>query len=204
MKYPPTILNLIECFKHLPGIGEKTAERLSLSLLQMDPDVIELFSTSLKDIKLKIRKCDICHNLCEDNICEICKDKNRNKDILCVVEEPKNVILFEKLNIFSGYYHVLDGLISPMDGINPEDINIFSLIDRVKKDGVKEIILALKPSIEGETTSLYISKMLEDTNVKITKIAYGIPMGAEIDYVDSLTLSLALENRMDISTNKNS
>ena len=204
MKYPPTILNLIECFKHLPGIGEKTAKRLSLSLLQMDPDVIELFSTSLKNIKLKIRKCDICHNLCEDNICEICKDKNRNKDILCVVEEPKNVILFEKLNIFSGYYHVLDGLISPMDGINPEDINIFSLIDRVKKDGVKEIILALKPSIEGETTSLYISKMLEDTNVKITKIAYGIPMGAEIDYVDSLTLSLALENRMDISTNKNS
>ena len=204
MKYPPTILNLIECFKHLPGIGEKTAERLSLSLLQMDPDVIELFSTSLKNIKLKIRKCDICHNLCEDNICEICKDKNRNKDILCVVEEPKNVILFEKLNIFSGYYHVLDGLISPMDGINPEDINIFSLIDRVKKDGVKEIILALKPSIEGETTSLYISKMLEDTNIKITKIAYGIPMGAEIDYVDSLTLSLALENRMDISTNKNS
>ena len=204
MKYPPTILNLIECFKHLPGIGEKTAERLSLSLLQMDPDVIELFSTSLKNIKLKIRKCDICHNLCEDNICEICKDKNRNKDILCVVEEPKNVILFEKLNIFSGYYHVLDGLISPMDGINPGDINIFSLIDRVKKDGVKEIILALKPSIEGETTSLYISKMLEDTNVKITKIAYGIPMGAEIDYVDSLTLSLALENRMDISTNKNS
>lgn len=204
MKYPPTILNLIECFKHLPGIGEKTAERLSLSLLQMDPDIIELFSTSLKNIKLKIKKCDICHNLCEDNICEICKDKNRNKDILCVVEEPKNVILFEKLNMFNGYYHVLDGLISPMDGINPEDINIFSLIDRVKKDGIKEIILALKPSIEGETTSLYISKMFEDINVKITKIAYGIPMGAEIDYVDSLTLSLALENRMDISTNKNS
>ena len=204
MKYPPTILNLIECFKHLPGIGEKTAERLSLSLLQMDPDIIELFSTSLKNIKLKIKKCDICHNLCEDNICEICKDKNRNKDILCVVEEPKNVILFEKLNMFNGYYHVLDGLISPMDGINPEDINIFSLIDRVKKDGIKEIILALKPSIEGETTTLYISKMFEDINVKITKIAYGIPMGAEIDYVDSLTLSLALENRMDISTNKNS
>lgn len=204
MKYPPTILNLIECFKRLPGIGEKTAERLSLSLLQMDPDIIELFSTSLKNIKLKIKKCDICHNLCEDNICEICKDKNRNKDILCVVEEPKNVILFEKLNMFNGYYHVLDGLISPMDGINPEDINIFSLIDRVKKDGIKEIILALKPSIEGETTSLYISKMFEDINVKITKIAYGIPMGAEIDYVDSLTLSLALENRMDISTNKNS
>ena len=204
MKYTPTILNLIECFKHLPGIGEKTAERLSLSLLQMDPDIIELFSTSLKNIKLKIKKCDICHNLCEDNICEICKDKNRNKDILCVVEEPKNVILFEKLNMFNGYYHVLDGLISPMDGINPEDINIFSLIDRVKKDGIKEIILALKPSIEGETTSLYISKMFEDINVKITKIAYGIPMGAEIDYVDSLTLSLALENRMDISTNKNS
>ena len=131
------------------------------------------------------------------------ENKTRNKQLLCVVEEPKNVILFEKLNIFDGYYHVLDGLISPIDGINPEDINLSSLIDRVKKNKVKEIILALKPSVEGETTSLYISKVLEDMDVKITKIAHGIPLGAEIDYVDSLTLEMALENRMDI-TNKNS
>ena len=195
MKYPSTILNLIECFKKLPGIGEKTAERLALSVLDIDEETISLFSKSLKDSKTKIKRCEICNNLSEQEKCEICKDKNRNKEVLCVVEEPKNIILFEKLSIFDGYYHVLDGLISPIDGINPEDINLSSLIDRVKKDKVKEIILALKPSVEGETTSLYISKILEGTGVKISKIAHGIPMGAEIDYVDSLTLEMALENR---------
>ena len=195
MKYPSTIQNLIECFKMLPGIGEKTAERLALSILDSDSEMINLFADSLKDSKLKIRRCEKCNNLSESEFCEVCKDKSRNKQVLCVVEEPKNVILFEKLNIFDGYYHVLDGLISPIDGINPEDINILSLINRVKEDNVKEIILALKPSIEGETTSLYISKTLEGTNVKISKIAHGIPIGAEIDYVDSLTLEMALENR---------
>jgi len=204
MKYPSTILNLIECFKKLPGIGEKTAERLVLSMLDMDDEVINLFSKSLTDVKIKIKRCSICNNLSEEDKCQICKDKDRNNKLICVVEEPKNVILFEKLNIFDGYYHVLDGLISPIDGINPEDINISSLIDRVKKDKITELILALKPSVEGETTSLYISKLLEKEDVKITKIAYGIPMGAEMDYVDSLTLELALENRMDITTNKNS
>ena len=204
MKYPSTILNLIECFKKLPGIGEKTAERLALSMLDMDDSILDLFSTSMKDIKAKIKRCNICNNLSEEETCEICKNKDRNNKVICVVEEPKNVILFEKINIFDGYYHVLDGLISPIDGINPEDINISSLIDRVKKDKITELILALKPSVEGETTSLYISKLLEKEDIKITKIAYGIPMGAEMDYVDSLTLELALENRMDISTNKNS
>lgn len=195
MKYPSTIQNLIECFKMLPGIGEKTAERLALSILDADSEMINLFADSLKDSKIKIRRCEKCNNLSESDLCEVCKDKSRNKQVLCVVEEPKNVILFEKLNIFDGYYHVLDGLISPIDGINPEDINISSLINRVKEDNIKEIILALKPSIEGETTSLYISKTLEGTNVKISKIAHGIPLGAEIDYVDSLTLEMALENR---------
>lgn len=204
MKYPTTISNLIECFKKLPGIGEKTAERLALSILDMDNSIIELFSTSLTDVKTKIKRCNICNHLSENDICEICKNKDRNNKIICVVEEPKNVILFEKLNIFDGYYHVLDGLISPIDGINPEDINIESLINRVKENKIEEIILALKPSIEGETTSLYISKLLEKEKVKITKIAYGIPMGADMDYVDSLTLELALENRMNISTNKDS
>ena len=199
MKYPTTIANLIECFKKLPGIGEKTAERLALSVLEFDNDIVELFSKSLKDSKTKIKRCKKCNNLSEEELCEVCKDKTRNNKILCIVEEPKNVILFEKLNIFDGYYHVLDGLISPIDGINPEDINIESLKERIKKDKVEEVILALKPSIEGETTSLYISKILEPFNVKITKIAHGIPLGAEIDYVDSLTLEMALENRMDIS-----
>lgn len=195
MKYPSIIQNLIECFKKLPGIGEKSAERMALSVLEIDKETIDLFAKSLKDSKTKIRRCEKCNNLSEDDKCEICKDNGRNKEILCVVEEPKFVNLFEKLNIFDGYYHVLDGLISPIDGINPEDINISTLIDRVKKDKVKEIILALKPSVEGETTSLYISKILEGTGVKISKIAHGVPMGAEIDYVDSLTLEMALENR---------
>ena len=195
MKYPSIIQNLIECFKKLPGVGGKTAERMALSVLEIDKETIELFAKSLKESKTKIRRCEKCNNLSEEDKCEICKDKNRNNEILCVVEEPKFVNLFEQLNIFDGYYHVLDGLISPIDGINPEDINIPSLIERVKKDKVKEIILALKPSIEGETTALYISKMLEGTNIKISKIAHGVPMGADIDYVDSLTLEMALENR---------
>lgn len=203
MKYPTTILNLIECFKKLPGIGEKTAERLALSVLDFDEETVNLFSKSLKDMKSKIKRCTKCNNFSEEELCIICKDKGRNKKVLCVVEDPKNVVLFEKLGIFDGYYHVLNGLISPIDGVNPEDINLDSLIDRVKNDKVEEIILALKPSIEGETTSLYISKIFEDKKVKVSKIAHGVPMGADIDYVDSLTLELALENRMDI-TNKNS
>lgn len=195
MKYPSIIQNLIECFKKFPGVGEKSAERMALSVLEIDKETIDLFAKSLKESKTKIRRCEKCNNLSEDDKCEICKDNGRNKEFLCVVEEPKFVNLFEKLNIFDGYYHVLDGLISPIDGINPEDINISTLIDRVKNDKVKEIILALKPSVEGETTSLYISKILEGTGVKISKIAHGVPMGAEIDYVDSLTLEMALENR---------
>ena len=204
MKYPESIQNLIESFKHLPGIGEKTAERLALSILDMSDDDVNLFSKSLIDTKTKIVRCKECNNLSEDDLCEICKNKSRNKKVMCVVEEPKNIILFEKLNIFDGYYHVLDGLISPIDGVNPEDLNIDTLIERVKSNKVEELILALKPSIEGETTSLYISKLLEDSKIKITKLAYGIPLGAEIDYVDSLTLEMALENRMDITTNKDS
>ena len=199
MKYPETIQNLIECFKKLPGIGEKTAERLALSTLDMEEENLNLFSKSLKDVKKKIKRCTKCNNLSEEELCEICKNKNRNCKVICVVEEPKNVILFEKLNIFDGSYHILDGLISPIDGVNPEDINIDSLIKRVKNDKVEEIILALKPTIEGETTSLYISKLLENEKTKISKIAHGIPLGADIDYVDSLTLEMALENRLNIN-----
>ena len=204
MIYPELLAELIEYFKKLPGIGEKTAERLALSLLDANQEDLEIFSESIKNLKSTIKRCTVCNNLSDSDVCEICKDKTRNHNTLCVVEECKNVILIEKNNIFDGYYHVLDGLISPIDGINPEDINIDMLLERVKKEEIKEVILALKPSVEGETTSLYISKKLEDTDVKITKIAYGIPIGAEIDYVDSLTLEMAIENRLDITTNKNS
>ena len=129
----------------------------------------------------------------------ICSDPARNHDIVCVVEEPRNVISFEKTGTYHGTYHVLDGLISPLDGVNPEDIHIDSLLDRIKKENIKEVILALKPSIEGETTSLYISKKLEKENVIITKIAHGIPLGADMEYIDSLTLGMALEDRKPIS-----
>ena len=199
MNYPKTIINIIECFKKFPGIGEKTAERMALATLNMEEDALELFSKSLKNVKTKIKKCEKCGSLTESNLCEICKDEKRNHEIICVVEECKNVILFEKIGTYSGVYHVLEGLISPLEGINPEDIHIDKLIKRIKEEKIKEVILALKPSIEGETTSLYISKMLEKEPVKVSKIAHGIPMGAEIEYIDPLTLEMAMEDRREIS-----
>lgn len=199
MNYPKTILNLIECFKKFPGIGEKTAERLALASLNMDNDIIDLFSKSLKDSKTKIKKCERCGSLTEEDLCQICTDKTRDTSTLCVVEECKNVILFEKIGSYKGIYHVLGGLISPLEGINPEDIHIDKLINRIKDENIKEVILAIKPSVEGETTALYIRKMLEGTDVKISKIAHGIPMGADIDYIDPLTLEMAIEDRTTIS-----
>ena len=199
MKYPRTLQNLIECFQKLPGIGEKTAERLALSTLKLEQEVIDVFSESLKNTKIKIKKCSICNNYSEDDTCEICKDKSREQDVLCVVEDPKNIIMFEKIGTFNGKYHVINGLISPLDGINPEDIHIPQLLERIEAENIKEVILAVKPSVEGETTSLYISKMLQNKDVIVSKIAHGVPLGADIDYVDSLTLELALENRKKIS-----
>lgn len=199
MDYPKSIKDLITCFKKLPGVGEKTAERYALSVLNLDSEFTELFSESIKKIKTNIRRCSICNHYSEEEICEICKDKSRNNKVICVVEEPKNVILFEKIGAYNGLYHVLDGLISPLDGINPEDINIESLLKRINENDIDEIIIAVKPSIEGETTALYISKLLESKNIKISKIAHGVPLGADMEYIDALTLELALENRTEIS-----
>lgn len=199
MKYPKTINNLIECYKKLPSVGEKSAERFALHTLEMDEELIKLFSKSLLDIKTKIKKCKRCNNLTEEDFCEICKDSSRNSKVLCIVEEPKNVILFEKIDIFNGYYHVLNGLISPLDGINPEDLSLDNLKERIINEKIEEVILAVKPSVEGETTALYISKMLQDIDVVVSRIAHGVPIGADIDYLDSLTLELALENRNKIS-----
>ena len=199
MDYPKTIKDLINCFKKLPGVGEKTAERYALSILNFDLDFADLFSESLKNVKTNIKRCNICNNYSEEDTCLICKDKTRNNNVICVVEEPKNIILFEKIGTYSGTYHVLDGLISPLDGINPEDIKIDSLLKRIDENDINEIIIAVKPSIEGETTALYISKILADKNVRISKIAHGVPLGAEMEYIDALTLELALENRTQIS-----
>lgn len=198
MLYPESLQNLIDCYKKLPGIGEKSAERMALCSLEFDSELIDNFAQSLLDIKQKIKKCPICANLTEKDICSICSNSSRNHQVICVVQEPKNIIQFEKSGFFSGVYHVLGGLISPLEDVNPEDLNIESLVNRVEKDNIKEIILAIKPSIEGEATALYISKILEDKNIKISKIAHGVPIGADIDYIDSLTLEMAFEERKQV------
>ena len=198
MKYPRTLQNLIECFQKYPGVGEKTAERYALATLDLDESVIDLLSKSILDSKFKIKRCSICNNYAEGDICDLCNDDSRDKSLLCVVEDPKSIILFEKIGIFGGYYHVINGLISPLEGRNPEDIDLDKLIARIKENNIKEVVLAVKPSIEGETTSLYISRLLKDTDVIVSKIAHGVPLGTDIDYVDSLTLELALENRKKI------
>ena len=193
--YPDSIKNLIEAFKYLPGIGEKTAERLAFSVLDLEDDQVELFSSSLLDVSNDIHRCPICNSLTDLDKCIICNDSMRDDDILCVVEDPKSVFLFEKIGLFRGKYHVLDGLISPLDGINPEDIGISKLLTRIEEEHFSEIIFAFKPSIEGETTSLYIKKILADLNIKITRLASGLPIGADMEYVDSLTLERALNDR---------
>lgn len=199
MNYPTTIKNLIECYKKLPGIGEKTAERLALATLNINQETLDIFADSIANVKTRIKRCKKCNNLSEEDLCEICSDSSRDQKTICVVEEPKNVILFEKVGTYKGSYHVLDGLISPLDGITPEQIKIDMLLDRIKKDDIKEIIIAVKPSIEGETTSLYIVKLLEGKDIVISKIAHGVPLGADMEYIDSLTLEMALEDRKKIS-----
>ncbi len=196
--YPDSIKNLVESFKYLPGIGEKTAERLAFSILELEDEQISMFSDSLKDVKEKVHKCKECNTLTDEELCFVCNDPTRDNKVLCVVEDTKNVFLFEKLGMFHGKYHVLDGLISPLDGINPEDIGLSKLLDRINKDKYEEIIFAFKPSIEGETTSLYIKKILEDMNIRITRLASGVPMGADMEYIDSLTLERAIKDRKDI------
>ena len=196
--YPDSLKNLIESFKYLPGIGEKTAERLAFSILNLEDEQVELFTNSMNDVKSKIKNCSICNVLTEDDECYICKSHDRNNDVLCVVEDSKSVFLFERLGMFTGKYFVLNDLISPLDGINPEDIGLNKLIDRITNEGIKEIIFAFKPSIEGETTSLYIKKILEGMDITVTRLASGVPIGADMEYVDSLTLERALNDRKEI------
>ena len=195
--YPNSIKKLIEVFKYLPGVGEKTAERMAFSVMSFDDDKIKDIADSISDI-CNIKKCSICNNFSENEICNICNSMSRNNELVVVVEKPKDVFLFEKLGIFDGKYHVLDGLISPVDGVSPDDINISSLLDRLSKGDVKEIILALKPNIEGETTMQYINKLVGGMGIKVSKMATGVPIGADMEYIDSLTLEMALEGRKNL------
>jgi len=196
--YPDSLKNLIESFKYLPSVGEKTAERFAFAVFGLDDDQFDFFKESLDDVRSKVHSCSKCNFLTENDLCSICSDEFRNKKVLCVVEDVKSVYLFEKVGLFKGMYHVLDGLISPLDGINPEDIGIDKLLDRIKDEKFEEIIFAFKPSVEGETTALYIKKILDGLNIKVTKIANGVPIGADIEYVDSLTLERALNDRKEI------
>lgn len=200
-KYPKTIDSLIQCYKKLPTIGEKTAIRLALATIDLDEDVINIFSKALIDSKSKIKKCIKCNNYTEEDLCDICCDESRDSSLLCVVDDPKSIVQFERSGVFSGFYYVLNGLISSDNNYDPESLKIENLISIIDINKVKEVIIAVKPSIEGETTSLYISKLLENKDLKVTRIALGIPLGADMDYVDSLTLELALENRKEINNN---
>lgn len=199
MIYPESLQNLINYYKKLPGIGEKSAERMALATLELPTKDIENFSEILIKSKEKLHNCKICGQLTEDEICYICSNEQRNHNLICVIEDYKSVFSFEKAGNYKGVYHVLNGLISPMDNIGPEDINLSSLIKRVENLENPELILALKSSIEGETTTLYIKKIFEDKKVTISRLSYGIPIGAEIDYLDIMTLDKALEDRKKIS-----
>ena len=199
MNYPSSLNDLIESLKKLPSIGEKSAERLAFAIMNMDDDEADVFSKSIKNVKSKIKKCKLCGNITEDEICQICSNESRDNSLLCVVEDSKNIITLEKIGTYTGKYHVLDGLISPIDGKGPDDININSLIEKVKNNKIKEVIIAISPTLEGETTALYISKLLEGTGAIVSKIAYGIPIGADMEYLDPMTLSMALSNRNKIS-----
>lgn len=197
--YPKSIQKLIESFKYFSGIGEKTAERLAFSVLNMEKEQVIDLSENIKSAKMNIKRCKLCNNLSENDICEICNDNTRNKDLLCVVEDPKTVFSIEKIGTFHGYYHVLNGLISSFNGINPEELRLDKLIERIEKNQFKEIIIAVKQCIEGEMTALYIKNILSDMDIKISRIASGIPMGADMEYIDSLTLEKAFDNRKTIS-----
>ena len=198
MIYPKKLEDLIESFKKLPTIGEKSAERLALATLEMSTEDVDNFSNSLIKAK-ELVKCKICGNLSDNDICNICSDENRDKNIICVIEDSKSVFTFEKVGNFKGTYHVLNGLISPKDDIGVDDINLASLLNRIDNLDNPELILALKSTMEGETTILYIKKIIRNKNVLISRLSYGIPMGAELDYLDVITLDKALEDRKIIS-----
>ena len=198
MEKLPSIEELTECFASLPGVGHKSAEKMAYSVLNMDEDQIEQFASSLVKVKKSIHKCPCCGMLTEKDICDICSDESRDKTSLIVVSEPRDVIAFEKIGSFKGRYHVLGGVLSAIRGVGADDLTIDSLLTKVENDNVKEIILATNPTTEGETTALYIAKLLEGRDVNVSRLAYGLPIGGHLEYADSLTLEKALEGRKKI------
>ena len=192
------LARLTEEFAKLPGIGRKTAGRLAYYVVSLPKERAEEFADAILDAHEKIRYCDICCNFTDQLICPICKSTNRDRSVICVVETPKDVIAFEKTKEYNGLYHVLHGLISPMDGIGPENLKVKELVQRLGDDEVKEVIMATNPTIEGEATAMYIAKLLNPLGVKVTRLAFGIPIGSELEYADEITLFRALEGRNEI------
>ncbi|QNO14981.1 recombination protein RecR [Alkalicella caledoniensis] len=189
---------LVETLQLLPGIGRKSAQRLAFHILKMPHEEVSKLSRALVDAKEKIKECEICGNLSDESICTVCNDERRDKEILCVVQDAKDIGIMERMGDFSGYYHVLKGCISPMEGIGPEDLNIKSLITRLGSGVINEIIIATNPTIEGEATAMYLSKLIKPMGVKVTRIAHGLPIGGDLEYADEVTLSRALQGRIEI------
>lgn len=197
LKLPPSLTRLINELSKLPGIGPKSAQRLAFYLLKKDNVEIMTLSESVKDIRKDINFCDECHNMAEQNPCSVCADSTRNHQLICVVEEPLDALALDRTGSFKGVFHVLGGVLSPIEGIGAEQLNIASLVERVAKLGVQELIIATNPTLEGETTAGYIARLLKDSPVKITRIARGLPMGGDLEYADEVTLSRALEGRRE-------
>ena len=189
---------LIEVFGKLPGIGKKSAMRIAFDILEKNEIEIENMLSTIKDAYTSIKNCSICGNLCEGEICEICSSEKRDKSVICIVESVKDVIAFEKSETYSGLYHVLGGKIDPLNGVTIEDLNISELMKRLDEKDVEEVILALNPDMEGETTALYLIKMMKNKGVKVSQIASGIPMGGNIEFTDMATLGRSLEGRREI------
>lgn len=199
MQYPLPITRLIENYMKLPGIGEKTATRLAFYTLDMNKKDVEDFSDALQAVKEEIHSCSICGNITQNDPCEICISSNRDQSTIMVVEQPKDVMAFEEMGEYSGLYHVLHGVLSPMDGVGPEEINIKSLIKRLQKNNqVKEVILALNSTPEGEATSMYIAKLLKPAGIKVTRLAAGLAVGSDIEYANSITLKRAVQGRTSL------
>lgn len=197
-QYALPIANLIEQLSKLPGIGKKTAQRLAFYILEMEDLEAEKLSMAIVNAKEKIRLCSICCNLTDDDPCHICSNENRDKSIICVVEGAKDIIAMERSREYKGEYHVLHGVISPMDNIGPKDIKIRELLNRLSDDVVKEVIIATNPTVEGEATALYLSKLIKPIGVKVTRIAHGIPVGGDLEYFDEVTLAKAMDNRREM------
>ncbi len=189
---------LIEQFGKLPGIGRKTATRLALSVLDLTDEQAEDFAKAIVDAKREIKKCTVCGNICIGDTCEVCSDDERDRSLVCVVEDAKAVMAFERVREYNGVYHVLDGVLSPINGVGPDEINLYSLLRRIQQGSVSELIIATNPTVEGEATAMYISRLVSDLGVKVTRLAYGVPVGGDLEYADEVTLHRALEGRREI------